>query len=138
MTEKLVKKVERNRKILEDWHKSISAYAVLSTPEIKALIKSYLIATDEEEKVKIRNNIVLGTLEYLYQYLKNSIFMNLICNWFDMEDVIASGIETWIRWISKDSFYARSYRYRIDSNYILYSDAFINGILESLVMINIP
>ena len=71
MTEKLVKKVERNRKILEDWHKSISAYAVLSTPEIKALIKSYLIATDEEEKVKIRNNIVLGTLEYLYQYLKN-------------------------------------------------------------------
>ena len=88
MNSKIDKKWQRNSNILEQWHVSITKYYVLSPREAKQLMRLFLNEKDEKKKIEIRNVIVLGTLEYVYQFLKQSVFVNLICNCFDMEDVI--------------------------------------------------
>ena len=86
--------IVNNREALEKWHESIAKYYVLSPKEAKQLMRLFLNEKDEKNKIEIRNVIVLGTLEYIYQFLKQSIFINIICNYFDMEDVINATVET--------------------------------------------
>ena len=95
-------------------------------------MRLFLNEKDEKKKSEIRNVIVLGTLEHIYQFLKQSIFINIICNWFDMEDVINATVEAWINYISKGSIYSKAYMYDLNSSYILYSQYFLNHILGNL------
>ena len=133
MNSKIDKKWQRNSNILEQWHVSITKYYVLSSKEAKQLMRLFLNEKDEKKKCEIRNVIVLGTLEYVYQFLKQSIFVHLICNWFDMEDVINATVEAWIKFISKEQINSRAHLYTIDSKYTLYSQTFLNCILSNLV-----
>ncbi len=136
MNSKIDKKFQHNSKILEQWHASITKYYVLSPREAKQLMRLFLNEKDEKKKVGIRNVIVLGTLEYIYQFLKQSVFINLICNWFDMEDVINATVEAWIKFISKEQINSRAHLYTIDSEYTLYGQTFLNHILSNLCSSN--
>lgn len=130
--DKLKRKIKRNEYVLEQWHKSITKYYVLSSKEAKKLMHCYTRESDENKKTEIRNVIVLGTLEYVYQFLRQSIFINIICNWFDMEDVINATIEAWIKKIEEESKRIVRISYVIDSSYTLYSINFMNKILANL------
>ncbi len=132
MEEKINKKIIDNQRKLEQWHKSINKYNVYCSQEAKKLMRCYTNEMDEDKKIKIRNDIVLGTLEYVYQFLKQSIFINIICNWFDMDDVINATVEAWIKSITNESKRIYLASYVIDSKYTLYSQKFMNYILANL------
>ena len=76
--DKIKQKIKRNACVLENWHESITKYYVLNSKETKTLMHCYTKESDEAKKIEIRNVIVLGTLEYVYQFLKQSIFINII------------------------------------------------------------
>lgn len=125
----LAKKLNENINILERWHQSISKYPILDIMDVRSLIKEYINETDETKKINIRNKIVLGTQEYVYRFLKESIFIPIICNWFNMEDVISASIESWIRNLE---YYNKKVIIKLCENKYqnsIYERAFIKNIL---------
>jgi len=83
--------------ILEEWGKSISQFEKLNIKQAQELYREYTEEKDENKKQLIRNRLIEGTLHVVYNFLKNSGFECLSSNVYDMDDIINSCCESFIK-----------------------------------------
>lgn len=93
------KNIERNKLILEKWGKSIKDLPKLSYKEAQELYKEYLKETDKIKKIKIRKEIISGTLHEVYTYLNKNGLIFLNNSSYDMDDIISCSVEYLIKYI---------------------------------------
>lgn len=92
-------KMKRNQYILDKWSEEIDNYEQLKITEAQDLYKKYLKTEDEELKKSYMNRLVLGTSYVIRDYIKKNNLIMLCTPQFDMEDLISSFMEVWIKFI---------------------------------------
>ncbi len=78
------------------WFERISGYQKLKLNEAQELYKKMINETDNNKKIKIRNDIINSTLYAVLNYLKNSNLDILENGSYDMDDIISATIEFYI------------------------------------------
>ena len=62
-------KLSDSDSVLSDWKKQIDSFKKLKIEEAQELYRKYISASDQESKDTYINELVLGTLYILYDYL---------------------------------------------------------------------
>ena len=86
---------KRNLK-LENFEKQIVSLKQIKLNEAQELYRKMINETDNNKKIKIRNDIVNSTLYAVLNYLKNSNLDILENGSYDMDDIISATIEFYI------------------------------------------
>lgn len=82
---------------LEMWYEQISKYERLSLSQAQELYKEVISLEDPNEKKKLMNRIILGTLYVVYNYIKNNNLIIFETPSYDIGDIINSYNEIWIK-----------------------------------------
>lgn len=82
---------------LEEYYKQISTFQKLKINEAKKLYIKAINTDDEDLKKLYMDELVLGTLHVVYNYIKNSDLNLFTSQSYDMKDIISSFTEVWIR-----------------------------------------
>ena len=82
---------------LEEYFKQISTFQKLKINEAKELYKKAINTENEELKKGYMDELILGTLHVVYNYIKNSNLEIFTSQSYDMNDIISSFTEAWIR-----------------------------------------
>lgn len=93
--------MKRNKYILDKWADEISNYKELSITEAQELYRKYVTTEDEELKKSYLNKLILGTSYVLCDYISKNNLIMLCTPQFDMDDLINSFLEVWIKLIKK-------------------------------------
>ena len=83
-----------NKEKLERLYEDIKNIKKLSLPTIKKLYNDMINTSDIVQKKIIREKILIGSLSYIYDIFKESIFLNIES--IDIEDIINNLVEEWI------------------------------------------
>lgn len=86
---------KRNLK-LENFEKQIVSLKQIKLNEAQELYRKMINETDNNKKIKIRNDIINSTLYAVLNYLKNSNLDILENGSYDMDDIISATIEFYI------------------------------------------
>ena len=86
---------KRNLK-LENFEKQIVSLKQIKLNEAQELYRKMINETDNNKKIKIRNDIINSTLYAVLNYLKNSNLDILENGSYDMDDIISVTIEFYI------------------------------------------
>ncbi len=92
----------KNEEILNNWYDSIKEYPKLSFKEAKELSEKINNTNFANQKIELRQSLILGTLHVVYVYLKNQNLDLYQSKSYDMNDIINSAIETWINIIDSN------------------------------------
>lgn len=109
--------MSENAKILNEWCEQIASYPKLSLSEAIKMYQLFLRADNQKEKLKIREEIICGTLHIMAEFIAANSCFFINNGTFDMNDVINACNEEWIK--------------AIDSG-ILLKKTFISQILNHL------
>lgn len=82
---------------LIEWYNQISSFPKLKITEAQELYKKAINTQDESLKKKYMNELILGTLYVVYEYIKRNNLELFISSSYDMNDIISSFNEVWIR-----------------------------------------
>lgn len=85
-----------NEKILKQWLKTIEKYPKLNLSEAKVLYSSIKNDTNEIERRKKREKLIMGTLYIVCGYINKDYLYILNNNSYDMDDIINTYNEVWI------------------------------------------
>ena len=89
---------------LENWYKSIASYKKLSLTEAKELKLKMEKTTDPNEKEKLREEMILGTLYKVYEFLKKTFIVDMQAINYDVSDLINATCLTWIEKVVDSDF----------------------------------
>lgn len=85
-----------NIKVLERWNNDISKYPKYSYKEALNKYREMISTNDETKKKEIRQDLILGTLHVIYQYISKKQIAYLNSTSYDINDVINGLVETLI------------------------------------------
>ena len=91
----------KNSKILEEWYEPFKKNKQLSLQEAKKLYLKMVQCESEEEKKKIKDTLIFGTMYVLYERLKSSLAIYCSSSVVDMEDIISTSFEIWFKFLSE-------------------------------------
>ena len=83
--------------VLEQWHSQISSFEKLRITEAQELYKKTINTQNESLKKTYMNKLILGTLYVVYEYIKRNKLELFISSTHDMNDIISSFNEVWIK-----------------------------------------
>ena len=89
--------MEENKRILEEWSDSIKDFPKLKIKDAKRLYQLFLNQKKEEERKKIREELIIGTLYIIVRFINNNQIFFIKNSSYDMFDVINACIEEWIK-----------------------------------------
>ena len=92
--------MEKNKNKLEEWEKEISKYEKLNFNDAKQMYIEF-INCDNQKKERIREELILGTLYVVCNFIKNSGLLYMNSYYYDMSDIIATCNEIWIKKIDE-------------------------------------
>ncbi|MEE3343685.1 MAG: sigma factor-like helix-turn-helix DNA-binding protein [Bacilli bacterium] len=82
---------------LERFGEQISSYDKLTVQEAKDLYKKAISISDKELQKGYIDEVVLGSLHYVYGYIKRYGLAIFECGSYDIDDIINSFVEVWIK-----------------------------------------
>lgn len=88
-----------NLQKLKEWYKMFPESKKLSFEEAQIVSSNMLNATNETEKEYLKNELIFGTIHVLYKQLKSSYLPYFQHSQVDVEDVISTGFEIWMKFI---------------------------------------
>lgn len=80
---------------LDAWYEMIKSVKNLSLEEAKKLTKKMLEETDVVQKKKMKEELFLGTVYILLEYLKKSYFIYMTSREIDLDNIISESFEMW-------------------------------------------
>lgn len=86
---------------LDKWYRNISSFKKFNINEAKELYTQAINSNDLTIRKSYMDEVILGTLYVVYEYLKNNKIEILSSTSFDMDDIISSFCEVWIGKIKK-------------------------------------
>ena len=86
---------------------------MLDSKGIKKFLRKYYQETDAKKRKKIKEDLIMGTLPYVYHFIKKSGLNKMLCSYYDMEDIIQATCEAWINFIFNPSIYRTHTSYSI-------------------------
>lgn len=89
--------VKKNKYALDKWAKEIENYKQLTLSEAKELYIKAMATEDSELKNSYMNELILGTLYVIHNYIERNNLIELCNTQFDMNDLISSFSEVWIK-----------------------------------------
>lgn len=95
--------MSRNEQIYKNWIKQIDAFEKLSFDDARVLYQSMIELDDEDKRHECFNRLIEGTLYVVAKFITRNKFSSIDNVNFDMDDVINSCSELWIKKI-KDGF----------------------------------
>ncbi len=110
--------MSKNKEILNKWKKEISQYEPLTISQSQELYNNMINCNNENIKKQIRDRIIIGTLYIVYNFIETNGYAYMNGTSYDMNDIINSSIETWIK--------------KIDSGELLNVDSFKNMITRDM------
>lgn len=96
-------KIEESKTLLALWREQIDEFPKLKFREAKKLYQAFLKEKSKQEQKKIREEIICGTLYFIGKQIENNPFFFLPNRLFDMNDVINTYVEEWIKQIDAGS-----------------------------------
>ena len=96
-------KMEEGERILALWQEQIDEFPKLKFGEAKKLYQAFLKEESKQEQKKIREEVICGTLHFIGKQIENNPFFFLPNRLFDMNDVINTYVEEWIKQIDTGS-----------------------------------
>lgn len=111
---------------LDEWYNSISSIRKIDINEAKELYKKSLNVESKEDKKLILNEIVIGTLYVVCNYIRKNCMDVFMASGFDMDDVINAFNEVWIKKIYEGKLL------NIDMYSDLIDNIFLDEVYESL------
>ena len=82
---------------LIQWYNQISCLPKLNITSAQELYKKAITTNDESLKKQYMNELILGTLYVVYEYIKRNDLEILISTSYDMNDIISSFNSAWIK-----------------------------------------
>ena len=86
-----------NLEVLNEWNESLNSYKKLTFEEAKQM---YISANNSNNKIEIINEIIMGTLYVVANFMAKNGFIYLNSPSYDMNDVISVCNEIWIKMIN--------------------------------------
>lgn len=105
--------MSKNEQIYKNWIKQIDKFDKLSFADAKKLYQKMLEVDDEDKKQEYFNRLIEGTIYVVAEFIKNNKFASIDNVNFDMDDVINSCSEIWIRRIKEGSLLVKRSLYKI-------------------------
>lgn len=130
--EKINKKLAYYDEILERWYDSIMFTPMLDSRTIKKNLRKYYQETDTRKRETIKEDIIMGTLPYVYHFIKKSGLNKMLCSYYDMEDIIQATCEAWINFIMRPEIYMKHNSYSVTTLLRQHLDRFLFQILSNL------
>ena len=119
---------------LEQWYNKISSFPKLKIAEAQDLYQKVIDAKDETLKKAYMEKLILGTLYVVYEYIKRNGLELFVSSSYDMNDIISSFNEVWIRKLyNGDLLNVDRYSLLFTSTY--YSDVY-NNLYGDEIIIN--
>lgn len=113
--------------ILNEWQKQISQYDKLKLSDAKKLSRKGLESDDKTVKKLYMEKVILGTLYVVYNYItKNNLFI-FSANAYDINDIISSFVEVWIKKIYAGELL------NVDKYSSIFNRLYFNEVYQSLV-----
>lgn len=81
--------------------KTVNQFEKLTFEQAKNLYTLYVSEVDIEKKKELRSRIIQGTLHIVLKFIKNNQFDLLHSSSYDMDDIINTAFEIWIRKIDE-------------------------------------
>lgn len=104
---------------LDDWIKGLSSIKKIEFNEAQELYKIFLNTKNIEERKEILNKIIVGTLYVVCDYIRNNCFDLFVSSSFDMDDVISSFNEIWVKKIYEGKLLnVKTYSELIDQKFL--------------------
>ncbi|MCH5166582.1 MAG: hypothetical protein J1F35_01695 [Erysipelotrichales bacterium] len=88
---------KRNKFALDKWSKEIESYERLTITEAQELYSKAISTEDTELKKSYMNRLILGTLYVVCNYIERNDLIKLCTTEYDMNDMINSFTEAWIK-----------------------------------------
>ena len=86
-----------NLEVLNEWNESLNSYKKLTFEDAKQM---YISANNSNNKIEIINEIIMGTLYVVANFIAKNGFIYLNSPSYDMNDVISVCNEIWIKMIN--------------------------------------
>ena len=111
---------------LIEWYNQISSFPKLKITDAQELYKKAINIQDESLKKTYMNELVLGTLYVVYEYIKRNNLELFISSSYDMNDIISSFNEVWIRKIYNGDLL------NVDRYSLLFTSPYFNEVYNNL------
>lgn len=112
--------------VLEKWYNQISSFDKLKITEAQELYKKVINTSNEILKKSYMDKLVLGTLYVVYEYIKRNDLELFVSSSYDMNDIISSFNEIWIRKIYNGDLL------NIDRYSLLFTSPYFNEVYSNL------
>ena len=119
--------MENNERILEEYGKQIASYPKLTNKEARDLYAKYSATDDKKKKKKYMDELILGTLYVVYNYIKDKNILMFCTKSYDANDIISAFNEAWIR-----ELYNNSLETSKNFSAILYGKTYISNVYKCL------
>lgn len=112
--------------VLEKWYNQISSFDKLKITEAQELYKKAINISNEILKKSYMDKLVLGTLYVVYEYIKRNDLELFVSSSYDMNDIISSFNEIWIRKIYNGDLL------NVDRYSLLFTSPYFNEVYSNL------
>ena len=111
---------------LMQWYNQISSLPKLKITVAQDLYKKAISTQDETLKKEYMDELILGTLYVVYEYIKRNGLELLVSSSYDMNDIISSFNEVWIRKLYNGELL------KVDRYSLLFSSPYYNEVYNNL------
>ena len=111
---------------LIQWYNQICSYPKLKLSEAQDLYKKTINTQDEILKKEYMDELILGTLYVVYEYIKRNGLELLVSSSYDTNDIISSFNEVWIRKLYNGELL------NVDRYSLLFSSPYYNEVYNNL------
>ena len=112
--------------VLEQWHSQISSFEKLKITEAQELYKKAINTQNISLKETYINELILGTLYVVYEFIKRNKLELFISSAYDMNDIISSFNEIWIKKIYNGELL------NVDKYSLLFTSSYFNEVYNNL------
>lgn len=111
---------------LEQWYNQISSFPKLKIAEAQDLYQKVIDAKDETLKKAYMEELILGTLYVVYEYIKRNGLELFVSSSYDMNDIISSFNAVWIKKLYNGDLL------NVDRYSLLFTSSYYNDVYNNL------
>lgn len=111
---------------LTQWYNQISSFSKLKITAAQDLYRKAINTQDELLRKKYMNELILGTLYVVYEYIKRNGLELFVSSSYDMNDIISSFNEVWIKKIYNGDLL------NVDKYSLLFTPSYFNEVCANL------
>ncbi len=111
---------------LIQWYDQISSFERLKISDAQELYKKAINTSNEAQKKLYMDRLILGTLYIVYKYIKRNGLELFISSSYDMNDIISSFNEVWIKKLYSGDLL------KVNSYSLLFTSAYFNDVYNNL------